>query len=42
MCVLIFSKTFAEILIILRRMQRDIIVNVHGSSCKVPVILIRF
>jgi len=27
---------------ILRRRQRDITINVQGSSCKVPVILVRF
>jgi len=26
----------------LRRIQRDIIINVHKYSCKVPVILVRF
>jgi hypothetical protein len=24
-----------------RRMQRDIIINIHTSSCKVPVIIVR-
>ena len=42
MCVLIFSTTFlSETFLILRRIQRDII-NVQRSSCKVPVILVRF
>jgi hypothetical protein len=36
--VLILSETF----LILRRTQRDIIINVHRYSCKVPVILVRF
>jgi hypothetical protein len=31
----IFSETF----FILRRTKRDIIINIHGSSCKLPVIL---
>jgi hypothetical protein len=32
---------FSETFIILRRTQRDTIINVHRSSCKVPVILVR-
>jgi hypothetical protein len=36
--VQLLSETF----LILRRIQRDIIINVHRSSCKVPVILARF
>jgi hypothetical protein len=42
LCVLIFSTTFDEIFLILRRRERDIIININRSSCKVPVILIRF
>jgi hypothetical protein len=43
MCVLIFSATFLFLMfLILRRLERDIIVNVHGSLCKVPVIVVRF
>jgi len=34
MCVLILS----EILFILRRTERDVIIYEHRSSCKVPVI----
>jgi len=38
---LIFFTTLSEIFFILRRRQRYII-DVQGSSCKVPVILVRF
>ena len=41
MCALIFSIILSENVHILRRIQRDII-NVHRSSCKVPVILVLF
>ena len=37
--VLIFSTFLSEIFIILRRIQRDIIITVHTSSCKVPVFI---
>jgi hypothetical protein len=35
-------QLFAETFLILRRIQRDITINVHRSSCKVPVTLVRF
>ena len=42
-CVLLFSlQILSEIFLILRRIQRDIITNVHRSSCKVQVILVIF
>jgi hypothetical protein len=42
MNVLILSTFLYEKLLILKRIQRDIITNVHRSSCKVSVILVRF
>ena len=42
MCVLIFSTALSEIFLILRRIQQDSIMTVHWSSCKVPVIPIKF
>ena len=33
---------FSEKFVILRRIQRDIIINMHRSSCIVPVTLFRF
>jgi hypothetical protein len=35
-------QLLSETFLILIRTQRDIIINVHRSSCKVPVILVRF
>jgi hypothetical protein len=42
MCVLISSTTFVWKLLIIRRIERDIIANVLRASCKLPVIRVRF
>jgi hypothetical protein len=42
MCVLNFSTIFPETFLILRIIQRDIVINVHRSSCKVPLLLSDF
>ena len=41
-CVLIFSTTLYETFLIIRRIQRDIVISVHRSSCKLPFILVIF
>jgi hypothetical protein len=41
MCVLIFSTNLSKTFLILRRIQRDIVIDMK-TSCKVPVILIGF
>jgi hypothetical protein len=42
MCVLIFSTILSQIFLILRRIQRDIVINLNRSSSTVPVVLARF
>ena len=42
MCVLIFSTILSQTFVILRRIQRDIIINIRRSSRKVLVIIVRF
>jgi len=37
-----FSNNLSETFLILRRIQQDIITNVHSSSCKVTIILVGF
>jgi len=37
-----FLYIFCENFLFLRRIQRDAILNVHRSSCKVPILLVRF
>ena len=42
-CVFRFSlQLLSEIFLIITRTERDMIINVYRSSCKVPVILVRF
>ena len=41
-CVLIFSTIFLKIFFILLRIEKEIVVNVHRSSRKVPVTLVLF
>jgi hypothetical protein len=38
-CVLFSLQLLSETFLVLRRTRRDRIINVYGSSCKVPVIL---
>ena len=42
MCILILSTNLSETFLILRRNQRDSVMNVHRYSCKVPVFVIIF
>ena len=41
-CVFLLSlQILSEIFLILRRIQRDTVINVYRSSCKVPIIVVR-
>ena len=42
LCVLIFSTTVSDKFLSLRKIQRDIVINVHRSSCQEPVNFVRF
>ena len=42
MCGFIFSTTLSKTFLILRRIQRDIVINVKTSLCKGPVIFVGF
>jgi len=41
-CVLIFSIILSEKFLILRRIERNIIINLKTSSCEVLFVLVRF
>jgi len=42
MCVLMFYTTMFDKFVILRKPQRDIIINVNWSSCEIPITLVIF
>jgi hypothetical protein len=37
MCVLIYLQYLPATVFILRRIPRDVVVNVHGTLCKLPL-----
>jgi len=41
-CTLIFSRTSTQTFLVLRRIERDIIINVHIAWCKFPLFLLDF
>ena len=41
-CVLILTTSFSETFLIIRRIQCDIIINIHRYSYKIAAILVRF
>jgi hypothetical protein len=41
-CIVWFSLHLSETFLVLRRIRRDIIINVHSSSSKVPAFLVGF
>ena len=41
-CFDFLCNFFSESFLILKRIQQDTIINVHRSSCKVSIILVRF
>jgi hypothetical protein len=42
MCILIFCTSFIWKILILNIIQRDIVINMKTSSCKVPDIIVGF
>jgi hypothetical protein len=42
MCILIFCTRFVRKIFLILRNERNTIINVHWSSCKVPTIIVRF
>jgi len=42
MCFDFLYKFLPKIYFILRRIRRDVVINVHCSTCKVPAFLVRF